>query len=171
MARRAPDDEKPFRPLDVSILNSVVQHEPDERGVAASVEPARKVIDLPAHPTSLRPVPQPLPTVVAPAVAAVPSMYRLEQERRILFTRDECQALDRMIINLAVRLRTQVKVSHVFRALTMLLLHAETQIDQRAGERGTLVRPSNGDLAALHQFDREIAQILAHALRDAGPPR
>lgn len=170
MARRAPDDEKPFRPLDVSILSSVVQHAPEENRATAPTEPARKVIDLPAHTTSLRPIPQPLPTV-APAVSAVPSIYRLEQERRILFTREECQALDRMIINLAVRLRTQVKVSHVFRALTMLLLHAETQIDQRAGERGTLVRPSNGDLAALHQFDREIAQILAHALRDAGPPR
>jgi hypothetical protein len=170
MARRAPDDEKPFRPLDVSILSSVVQHAPEEIRATAPTEPARKVIDLPAHPTSLRPIPQPLPTI-APAASAVPSMYRLEQERRILFTREECQALDRMIINMAVRLRTQVKVSHVFRALTMLLLHAETQIDQRAGERGTLVRPSNGDLAALHQFDREIAQILAHALRDAGPPR
>ena len=26
MAKRAPDGEKPFRPLDVSVLNSVVQH-------------------------------------------------------------------------------------------------------------------------------------------------
>lgn len=155
MAKRAPLDEKPFRPLDVSILSSVVQHAPEARG--AEVQSPRRIVERPEPTTSLR--------------VAVPMTSRLDQEKRILFTREEAQALDRLINNLAVQVRAQVKTSHVLRALTMLLLHAEPQIDQRAGERGTLVRPSNGDFTALQQFEREIAHILSHALRDAGPLR
>ena len=166
MAKRAPLDEKPFRPLDVSILSSVVQHAPEARGV--TVEPDRKVIDLPTSTISVRPV---VASPPMPVASTVPALSRLDQEKRILFTREESQALDRLINNLAVQVRAQVKASHVLRALTTLLLHAEPQIDQRAGERGTLVRPSNGDFTALQQFEREIAHILAHALRDAGPLR
>lgn len=166
MAKRAPLDEKPFRPLDVSILSSVVQHAPEARG--AEVEPPRQILELPSSTISMRPVAALPPT---PAASTVPALPRLDQEKRILFTREEAQALDRLINNLAVQARAQVKASHVLRALTALLLHAEPQIDQRAGERGTLVRPSNGDFAGLQQFEREIAHILAHALRDAGPLR
>lgn len=155
MAKRAPLDEKPFRPLDVSILSSVVQHAPEARG--AEVQSPRRIVERPEPTASLR--------------VAVPMTSRLDQEKRILFTWEEAQALDRLINNLAVRVRAQVKTSHVLRALTTLLLHAEPQIDQRAGERGTLVRPSNGDFTALQQFEREIAHILSHALRDAGPLR
>lgn len=166
MAKRAPLDEKPFRPLDVSILSAVVQHAPEARG--AEVEPLRQIIELPESTTSLRLA---LPVAATPVASTVPTMPRLDQEKRILFTREESQALDRLINNLAVQVRAQVKASHVLRALTTLLLHAEPQIDQRAGERGTLVRPSNGDFTALQQFEREIAHILAHAFRDAGPLR
>lgn len=161
MAKRAPLDEKPFRPLDVSILSSVVQHAPKARG--AEVQSPRRIVERPEPTGSLR--------IAAPVAATGPVIARLDQEKRILFTREEAQALDRLINNLAVRVRAQVKTSHVLRALTTLLLHAEPQIDQRAGERGTLVRPSNGDFTALQQFEREIALILSHALRDAGPLR
>lgn len=166
MAKRAPLNEKPFRPLDVSILSAVMHHAPEARG--AAVEPTCKVVDLPASTPGVRPV---VALPPAPAASAVPTLPRLDQEKRILFTREEAQALDRLINNLAVQVRAQVKVSHVLRALTTLLLHAEPQIDQRAGERGTLVRPSNGDFTALQEFEREIAHILAHAFRDAGPLR
>ena len=89
----------------------------------------------------------------------------------MLYTREERQALDRLVHNLAVRLQTQLKASHVLRALTTLLLNAEAQIDQRAGEHGTLIRPPNGDATALQRFERGIASILMHAMRDSGPLR
>jgi len=56
-------------------------------------------------------------------------------KRRILFTREETQAIGRLVNILAVRLNSQVKGSHVIRALISLLLNAEGEVDKRAGER------------------------------------
>lgn len=169
MARRSPVDEKPFRPLDVSVLNSVMHHRPEARGaVVVRPEPSANVIELstPARPVSTRSEASILKTLLA-----IPALQRLDQEKRILFTREETQALDRLVNTLAVRLRTQVKASHVLRALTSLLLQAEAQLDQRAGESSPLTRPANGDFAALQRFERELSVIVAHALRDAGLPK
>lgn len=152
MAKRAPADERPFRPLDMTLLNSVVQHVSDNRGGG---EPSLAAVPL-------RP---------DRALVTTPPVQRLDQEKRVLYTRDERQALDRLVNNLAVRLQTQIKASHVLRALTSLLLHAESQLDRRAGERGPIIRPANGDLAALERFEREIGLLLSDAIRDAGPLR
>lgn len=164
MARRSPLDEKPFRPLDVSILNSVVKHVPASPGAGLSAPP-------PA-PMRLESAPMPRREVdVRLTVGPVPAVTRLDQEKRILFTRAETQAIDRLINNLSARLNAQIKVSHIMRALTALLLNAENQVHQRAGERGPLTRPPNGDFSALQRFEREIANLLAEAIRDAGAPR
>ncbi|MCI0538826.1 MAG: hypothetical protein L0Z50_26775 [Verrucomicrobiales bacterium] len=164
MARRAPVDEKPFRPLDVSVLNAVVHHRSETTGENVQLSDSAKVVELTEM--VMRPS---LKTDAAAGLARV--MQRLDHEKRVLFTREETQALDRLVNQLAARLRTQVKASHVLRAVTSLLLNAEARIDHRAGERGALTRPPNGDFGALQRFERDIAQILAHALRDAGPPR
>ena len=170
MARRAPLDEKPFRPLDPSVLNSVMQHTPEAMEAVAGARPEAptNIIDLRATAINVpqrSDIPSPKPSLMGPAV------QRFDQEKRILFTREETQALDRLVSHLAVRLSAQVKLSHVMRALTMLLLHAENQIHQRAGDLGPLIRPSNGDFGALQRFERVIASVLAHAMRDAGVPR
>lgn len=170
MARRSPVDEKPFRPLDVSILNSVVHHVPEVRSLPES---RLKVMGSAPResenvPGIVRKEPESVPPVRVPTT---PIIQRLDQEKRILFTREESQAIDRLVSNLAGRLNAQVKVSHVVRALTVLLLNAEGTIDQRAGESGPLSRPPNGDFAALQRFEKEIACILASAMRDAGLPR
>jgi len=168
MAKRSPVDEKPFRPLDVAVLNSVVRHAASTGASAPAApassppsEPPQKIAEFSPSATNTR--------TSQVAVTPLPVLHRLDQEKRILFTREETQAMDRLVNNLAVRLRAQVKVSHVVRALTTLLRHAESRVDQRAGERGPLIRPPNGDFGALQRFEREIAGILAAALRDAGP--
>lgn len=168
MAGRAPVDEKPFRPLGVSVLNSVMHHRPEARGTAAVARPEPAVIELS---TPARPVAAHGEAVIPKSMLAIPPLQRLDQEKRILFTREETQALDRLVNTLAMRLRTQVKASHVLRALTSLLLEAEAQLDQRAGESGSLTRPANGDFAALQRFEWELSVIIAHALRDAGLPK
>jgi hypothetical protein len=57
------------------------------------------------------------------------------------------------------------------RALVALLLHADGELDKRAGEAGPLSRPANGGAQARQLFEGEIAKIAAAALRDAGPLR
>ena len=172
MARRTPLGEKPFRPLDESILNSVVRHVPESRDdsslSAVTVERSEARSDFQIPVGSARQSPQ---SIHAVRDSPLQIVQKLNQEKRILYTREETQAIDRLVNNLAVRLNAQVKVSHVMRALTTLLLNAEVDVDKRAGEKGPLTRPPNGDFAALQRFERDIACILANALRDAGLPR
>lgn len=158
MAKRSPVDEEPFRPLNAAILNAVVNHAPDAKQVR--LDPPRRLEPVSAArgETEVRVLPR-----------SAPPMARLDQEKRVLFTRAEAQVVERLINNLSSRLHTQVKASHIMRALTVLLLNAESQVYQRAGERGPLTRPPNGDFTALQQFERAIAAMLADAIRDAGP--
>ena len=160
MAKRSPVDEEPFRPLNSAILNAVVNHTPKARPAA---------VDQPRHLESVSSKRGEAEEHNRPDT--IPSMSRLDQEKRVLFNRAEAQAMDRLINNVSGRLNAQIKLSHIMRALVALLLNAETQIYQRVSERGPLMRPPNGDFAALQRFEREIAFLLAEAIRDAGAPR
>lgn len=152
MAKRAPLDERPFRPLNASTLQSVLRHVPSAPESA------------PVTPPPLVPVRERPPSTALAARSCSP----LDQEKRILFTREETRALDRLVGTLAERLQTPVKASHLFRALTALVLPVERQIERCAAERGALFRPPNGDLPALQAFERELAGLVAEALRRSG---
>jgi hypothetical protein len=185
MAKRAAADEQPYRPLlDASLVSAALSQAatpappPKEKEVLRPGSVPAKVTDIPKAEPSRR-IEQIQAEPAGQGVTAAreekrPSQELIEkfdQEKRILFTRGETQAIDRMVTNLAGRLNAQVKVSHVIRALVALLLHADAEIDKRAGEAGPLVRPPNGDALALQRFELEIAKILAAGMRDAGPIR
>ena len=155
MARRASADATRYSPLDATVLSAVMQHVPS---TVTTTEPA---VPLRREEPTLRTVdlrPEPLRLV-----------KKLDQEKRILFTREETHAIDRLVNGLAQRLQAQVKASHVFRALTLLVLQAEGDIDRRATSHGPMIRPPNGDMAALQRFERDLARLLAEGLRHAGP--
>lgn len=187
MAKRAAPNEEPYRPLlDTSLVTatlsqaaatiatttSAAAQPPGLFAVPGRAAEAAPRIDPPRRIEQIRP---PAESVVREADPPRPAPQQLfekfDQEKRILFTRGETQAIDRLVTSLAGRLNAQVKVSHVIRALVGLLLNAEGEVDRRAGESGPLVRPPNGDPQALQKFEREIGRIIAAALRDAGPPR
>lgn len=181
MAKRAPSDEQPYRPLlDQTLvsgaLTTSVSSPPQSMApVQPPLQP--KVRDFPgwevrSHhepPIGYREAIDPPVGQGRKSLAPQAFAEKLDQEKRILFTRQECQAIDRLVTSLATRLNAQVKVSHVMRALATLLLNAEGEVDRRAGEMGALVRPPNGDAKALQRFEREIAGIIGAALRDARP--
>lgn len=178
MAKRAAPDEKPYRPLlnpDVvsAVLNEVV---PGGGNEAVTVAPMRLTVPsrseaAPRADLSVAKIATRAADPRRPVSESEPLFEKFDQEKRILFTRSESQAIDRLVTALATRVNAQVKVSHVIRALVSLLLHAEGDLDRRAGEAGFLTRPPNGNAQALQKFEREIAQIIASALRDAGPIR
>ncbi len=180
MAKRAPQDEQPYRPLlDPSVVSAALT-KPTASTEAVAPEPvalqhkivefAPREADKPMDPPhGSRPLFQPIDEPARPRAVLQTYAEKLDQEKRILFTRQESRALDRLVTALATRLNAQVKVSHVMRALALLILNAEGEVDKRAGETGPLVRPPNGDVRALQRFEREIARIIGAALRDAGP--
>ena len=151
MARRAPADATRYSPLDATVLSAVMQHVPSTVTTMEQAVPMRREE-------------QPL-RAVEPRAESLRLVKKLDQEKRILFTREETHAIDRLVNGLAQRLQAQVKASHVFRALTLLLLQAEGDIDRRATTHGPMIRPPNGDRAALQRFERDLARLLAEGLR------
>jgi hypothetical protein len=79
--------------------------------------------------------------------------------------------LERVVANIAAELGTSLKVSHVLRSCIRLLIDAEGEIVERARATGRTVRPSNGDLAAIEDFEKIIANVVHAGLRTAGPLR
>jgi hypothetical protein len=177
MAKRAAPDEKPYRPLlDTDLVSAALA------GVAAPASPqTAKVVDLPKseqprrfeRPTAIPEWPHvaSVPVETPKPQATIPVAEKFDQERRVLLTRSESQALDRLVNSLATRVNAQVKASHILRSLVTLLLNAEPDLHRRTGEAGVLVRPANGDAQALQRFEREIARIVGSAITDAGPIR
>ncbi len=182
MAKRSAPDEQPYRPLlDAGLMSAVLGQSASEMP-AAPAPPhtsSNKVVEMSrAEPSRRVEHTRPELDVISglsegerPRQAAQLLVEKFDQEKRILFTRAETQAIDRLVTSLAVRLNSQVKVSHVMRALVGLLLNAEAEVDRRAGEGGPLVRPPNGDAQALQRFEKDIAKIIGAAIRDAGPVR
>lgn len=175
MAKRAPAGEEPYRPLldpgviSAALTKPVAPPVPQAQAVVRVVELSRAESITPeAKGATSRRVPLEPPPARASARELV---EKLDQEKRMLLTRAESAALERMVSALASRLNTTVKLSHVLRALVTLLLNAEAAVDRRAGEAVGLLRPPNGDFKGIQIFEREIALVIAAALRDAGPPR
>jgi len=187
MAKRAPVDERPYRPLlDPNVISAALEkastadpgmHAEEEEAPPAAV----KVVDIrrpdpPAKRSASREDSAVQASRFAQGEGVPPALSqqfveKFDQEKRMLLTRGESMALDRLVGSLAVRFNAQVKLSHVLRALVALLLHAADELDKRAGEVMGLIRPPNVDAKALQRFEREIARVLAAAIRDAGPVR
>lgn len=182
MAKRAPVGEMPYRPLlDPSVLNAALA--PASISPQAP-EPQKKIVEF-ARPLEQRRIEEPkilaesqiarapVEKIIERKATSPEATFteKLDQERRLLLTRSESQAVDRLVSSLATRLNTQVKSSHVLRAMVTLLLNSEGDVDKRAGEVGSLTRPPNGDLKGLQKFEAEIANIIGSGIRDAGPVR
>ena len=187
MAKRAAPDERPYRPLlDAELVSAALSNNrPSQQTNTSSSakilemprqetqrsEPARRMEQSTDFDSSARDSAARVADADQPHHTSALHVEKFDQEKRILFTRRESQGIDRMVVSLASRLNSQVKVSHVIRALVGLLLNAEGEIDRRAGDGGPLVRPANGDAQALQNFEREIGRIIIAGLRDAGPVR
>ena len=172
MAKRASPDEQPFRPLlDMSLVSAASGKAPESQAAIPRSERQNenKIVELPRSEA----------TVISRSVTRMETAQevrkpqeigtKLDHEKRVLLTKAETQGIDRLVTSLANRLNSQVKVSHLMRAMVGLLIHAEGHLDKRAGEVGRLVRPANGDPNGLERFEFEIGKIVAAAIRDAGP--
>jgi hypothetical protein len=169
MGKRAPADEKPFNPVEAALVRSVSAPEPPSPETpVVSVPPAVVSEGNRAGEPSPRNGPA-RPKVLRGLHLHPPTLRpdKLTREKRVLLTQAEEQELERLVSRVATEVATPVKLSHVLRACVTLLRHAEDQIADHARQAGTLTRPSNGDPAALAEFEYRLAQILSAALRDA----
>ena len=168
MGKRVPPDEKPFNPVEAALIRSVLAEEPPRE--EALLINARSVGGASTHsgvavPADVAPPPKATREDDAPAPAL--THEKLSREKRVLLTPSEERELERIVNRVAAELLTPVKLSHLLRACITVLRHAESDIADQARRIGPLSRPSNGDPAALIEFERRLAQILSLAFRDA----
>lgn len=178
MAKRT--EEKPFRPLDASLVQEVMH---GNTAVAQQPTPTRTIeLRQPAQPPPfarqepLAPQQQPprsLATRPAPRARSTqsPLTERMDREKRVLLTQAEERAFERAVSGIAAELGTSLKASHVLRSCIRLVVNAETELIERARENGRIIRPPNGDLAAIEAFERVIATVLHAGIRSSRPIR
>jgi hypothetical protein len=171
MGKRAPADEKPFNPVEAALVRSVLAPEPPPPELPlVPVQPQTATAEIreregesawtngTARPKMLRGL---------QIRTQAPQLDKLNREKRMLLTNAEEREIERLVSRVAEEVSTPVKLSHLLRACVTLLCHAEDQIVDQARHAGTLTRPSNGDPAALAEFEYRLAQILSAAFRDA----
>lgn len=179
MAKRVPQDEKPFRPVDEALVRSVMSgsaYSPGEGGNTAVEMPPpasepkpRPVPSIARHP---EPTPAPARTETERSVARAvdPELEKRNREKRVLLTRAEERDIERLVSRVAGELGTPVKLSHLLRASITILLHSEEELIERT-KRASLIRPGNGNAPELAEFEHGIAQVLSSAFREARPLR
>ena len=177
MAKRT--DEKPFRPLEASLVQGVMHG-----NTAQVIEPAPQMKTIELRQPTPEPVRQealPPPHVVQRPAAPRPQVRvrggesplieRMDREKRVLLTAAEERAFERAVAGIAAELGTSLKSSHVLRSCIRLVVNAENELIERARENGRLVRPPNGNLPAIEAFEQVIATVLQSGIRSSRPVR
>ncbi|BCL40004.1 hypothetical protein [Nostoc sp. MS1] len=159
MAKRVPQDDKPYRPVDEALVRSVLKGSTLEQTDSALGKNSTEFVeDVPIVET-VRAIPE-QPISLSPVITS----EKLSREKRVLLTKSEEREIERFVDRLAEQLETPLKLSHVLRACMTILRHAEKEILAEASQSLKLERPPNGDPVALAQFEYQIAQILSTAL-------
>lgn len=190
MAKRAPKEEKPFRPLEAALIHNVMMHssleesadslessEPSEYSVVEVGEVIQKAAP-PAKPEA--PLMQVVPKKVdqhiqaARAVMQAPiaeqpideTFYeRKEKEKRFLVSATEEAELNQLVTTLAKELGCTLKLSHIVRACMKAVLNSKDEIIVKAKDNPALIRPANGDLAGIDRFDTELAKMVIAGIK------
>lgn len=195
MAKRT--EEEPFRPLDASLVNSVMAGGTLERQAVTSStpqtvsqpalqpqsDPNESIIELKRPAAKMQPEASPQPRQVMPQrpqsltspsregtpspQRGVPFAERMEREKRVLLTLSEERAMDRVVANIGAELGTSLKLSHVLRSCIRLLIHSERELIERARATGRIIRPSNSDLAAIEAFEQLVVNVLQAGIKDS----
>jgi hypothetical protein len=172
MAKRAPDGDMAYSPLDMTLAQSVVKGvgttqegktPPRERaGDGNADNPANSVQGaLNGHVVGM---PARQKQQSSPAIVEKRSLNR---EKRVLLTPEEERQIERLVDRIGEQLGTSLKLSHILRACMALLCHAEEEIIRHTAGLFPLARPANGDAVALAQFEQTLARLLSKSLRDA----
>ena len=94
---------------------------------------------------------------------------RLSREKRVLLARSEEVRLERLVIAMAEKLQTSVKLSHLMRATLTLLQYAEAELLRQCELAQAMKRPDNNSPEDLLAFEGAIAEIVHRALHAAPP--
>lgn len=162
MAKRVSPDEKPFNPVEAALTRSVLRPEEEVSPIQDhSPAPSPRVVSIEAHRNAAQPSVEPTPE----ANGEEQTQERFTREKRYLLTESEEDVLERLVKDMGKKLGTPLKLSHVIRATTSLLIHSRDELLKQSERMGKLKRPPNNDPAALATFEHNLARILDRAIR------
>ena len=161
MAKRAPKDEVPFRPVSEALVAEVVGG-----GGGAAVAPEReKPAPRAPSPRKASRARSKAPVVLPPRrVGADQVLDKLDRRRRFLISASEENSLHELVLRLSAALGVRITESHLHRACISLLLECVDEIEDVASRTNPPKRPLNGDLPALARFEAVVAGIFEQAL-------
>jgi hypothetical protein len=164
MAKRVPPHEKPYRPVDEALVRAVINPS------LKSAEANQALEDQPELPVaSLLAIRGGRTLQPATEVSAAAKVEKLSREKRVLLTPTEELEFERLAMEVAAQLRTQLKPSHMLRAAIMLLQHAKDELVNQSRRVGPIKRPANSDIMALATFEHFLAELFDSALRNTTP--
>jgi hypothetical protein len=188
MAKKHAPDHTPYSPVDARLLQSLPTifspaSSEEEPAPAAVLEPkatpspslpeieGEDEEDLPSSKMVKMPLPERAPAL-PPAEEprnAPSTLERLTKQLKFQVSQPERLEIMRVVHRFAGELETSLDWSHVARALTLILRHAERELLLQARRNGPMPRPRNDKALALAEFETQIARILLRAFREAGP--
>lgn len=144
MAKRL-DSEKPYTPLDSSVISTVLSSQPATNSAATQPTPPR-----PASNTS---------------VERMDAMLRLKVAMR------DKREFEAFTARLGVTLNTTLRPSNLIRAMLSVMQNAETELAELARREPPLRRPPNDDLVGYADFESRVVRLLDAAVRRSAPVR
>ncbi len=161
MAKRVSPEEKPWNPVEAQLAHDVLRPAAPAtvRIAEPPAPPASRVVSIDAH----RETPPVEPK--ADDNGEAKELEKLSREKRVLLTESEEDTLEQLVKDMGKRLSTPLKLSHVLRAATSLLLHSQDELLKQSEKMGRLKRPANNDPVALATFEHNLARILDRAIR------
>jgi hypothetical protein len=139
------DSEKPYTPLDSSVISTVLSSQPATNSAATQPTPPR-----PASNTS---------------VERMDAMLRLKVAMR------DKREFEAFTARLGVTLNTTLRPSNLIRAMLSVMQNAETELAELARREPPLRRPPNDDLVGYADFESRVVRLLDAAVRRSAPVR
>jgi hypothetical protein len=171
MAKRVSPEEKTWNPVEDRLaqetLRPTLADEPATvQAPAAAPSPAlaaNRVVKIADHREPAQA--EPKPDDPAPKKAAAETPEKLSREKRMLLTESEEDILEWLVKDMGKKLKTPLKLSHLLRATTLLLVHSRDELLKQSEKMGGMKRPPNNDPAALATFEHNLARLIDRAIR------
>lgn len=144
MAKRL-DSEKPYTPLDSSVISTVLSSQPATDSLAAQPTPARP--------------------------ASTASVERMDAMLRLKVAMRDKREFEAFTARLGVTLNTTLRPSNLIRAMLSVMQNAETELAELARREPPLRRPPNDDLVGYADFESRVVRLLDAAVRRSAPVR
>ncbi|RUL84593.1 hypothetical protein [Tautonia sociabilis] len=193
MAKRVAPDEREYRPVQESVLRSVLSRRPHEEATAEDGNTLAVIEDGNAVAVVEEPSPAPSAPVIAADVPAAeekpnaaprrrtsearrshqsgpsakPSKRKeLVREKRMLLSREEEEELETLVSEIARDLGVRVKTSNVLRACVALLFNVKDELRKQCRRTQFSKRPRYNEQTSIANFEENIARLLDTAVRN-----